>query len=99
MKNKIHLRLNYSTRIILEEETEPEENSKYEAEGEDQDEDHDEVHVDVNNEIIEAWMIYIWLDLTTKSNKMIIVDFAIFTKTSNRIFDFNDLEIIFSWDH
>ena len=50
MNNNIILRLNYSSRIILEEEIEPEENSTDEVE----DEDQDEVHIDVNNEIIEA---------------------------------------------
>ena len=52
MKNHIHLRLNYSSGIIFEEEIEPEENST--DEGEVEDEDQEEVHIDINNEIIEA---------------------------------------------
>jgi len=44
------LRLNYSSRTILDKETEPEENSNDGCEEEDQ----EEVHVDVNNEIIET---------------------------------------------
>ena len=52
-KDDFHLRLNYSSRTILDEEIEHEENPKDKRE----DEDQDEVHVDVNNEIIETWMI------------------------------------------
>ena len=44
------LRLNYSSRTILDKEIEREENSKDECE----DEDQEEVQVDVNNEIIET---------------------------------------------
>ena len=50
MKNNIHLRLNYSSGIIFEEEIESEENSTDEGEVE----DGEEVYIDVNNEIIEA---------------------------------------------
>ena len=50
MKNHIHLRLNYSSGIIFEEEIEHEEISTDEGE----DEDQEEVHIDINNEIIEA---------------------------------------------
>ena len=50
MKNHIHLRLSYSSGIIFEEEIEPEEISTDEGE----DEDQEEVHIDINNEIIEA---------------------------------------------
>ena len=54
---KFYFRLNYSSRTILDKEAEPEENSN-----ECEDEDQEEVHVDVNNEIIETWMIHgqIW---------------------------------------
>ena len=44
------LRLNYSSRTILDKEIEHEENSKDECE----DEDQEEAQVDVNNEIIET---------------------------------------------
>ena len=67
------LRLNYSSGTILDKEIEREENSKDECE----DEGQEEVQVDVNNEIIETWMIYPSLvKYDQKFNKMIIVDFA-----------------------